>query len=69
MTDGRTETILAALNTFRAAWNRVQDSHATIEHQYATRGRCTREAIREMTRATRAFSAACRAMQGAAGAR
>ena len=69
MTDGRTETILAATDAWLAAWRRVQASHAAIDGQYATRGRCTRAALLEMTRATRAFSAACRAMQGAAGAR
>ncbi len=55
-----TETI-NAVDTWLAAWKRVQASHAAIDAQYATRGRCTREALREMARATKAFSAACAA--------
>jgi P2-related tail formation protein len=55
-----TETI-ASVDTWLAAWRRVQTSHAVVDAQYATRGRCTREALREMTRATKAFSAACKA--------
>jgi hypothetical protein len=51
-----TET-LSAVDTWLAAWKRVQASHAVIDAQYATRGRCTQAAMREMTRAT----AACKA--------
>lgn len=56
------DAVINRVRMWTAAWERVQASHDEIDRQYNTRGRCTRAAIREMTRATRAFSAACRAM-------
>lgn len=56
------DAVIAKVQAWTAAWERVQAAHAEITRQYDTRGRCTRAAVREMTRATRAFSAACRAM-------
>lgn len=56
------DVVIDRVRAWTAAWERVQASHAEIDRQYATRGRCTRAAIRELTRATRAFSAACRAL-------
>jgi len=58
------DDVIGRVQAWTAAWDRVQASHAEIDRQYETRGRCTRAAIREMARATRAFSAACRAISG-----